>query len=37
MGIGNFIQGIGGGALGGSAFGPWGAVAGGILGGLNYL
>ena len=29
MGIGNFLQGAIGGALGGSAFGPLGAVGGG--------
>ncbi len=37
MGIGNFIQGVGGGALGGSAFGAPGAVVGGILGGLGSV
>lgn len=33
----DFISGAGGGALGGSALGPWGAVGGGILGGLGGL
>ncbi len=34
MGIGNFLQGALGGALGGSAFDPLGAIGGGLLGGI---
>lgn len=34
MGLSDILKGAGGGALAGSALGPWGAVGGGLLGGL---